>query len=172
MIAIGMMMGNRSFADEPRYRVLLEDVPGADEIEAGDMATGIKILEEQLTQVEKSKSGDIWSTLCAAHIKNLALVEAKRACDKAIEIEPTYNALNNRGVLRVYKGDLAGARKDFGRVRPPDMEAYLETLRNNDVRLVAASNFELLGQLLAKRSAAEDETRGVLSTAKIEDLDD
>jgi Flp pilus assembly protein TadD len=172
MIAIALMIGNQSFADEPGYRVLLEDVPGADEIEAGNTETGIEMLEEQLAQVEQKDSGDIWSTLCAAYIKNLALVRAERACNKAVEIEPTYYALNNRGVLRVYKGDLSGAREDFERARPPDMEAYLERLKTNNVRLVAAGNFDLLNQLLAKRSHTEGETRNVLSAAKIEDLRD
>ncbi len=172
VIAIALIIGRQSFADESRYRVLLEDVPGADEIEAGNTEAGIKILEDQLAQVEQKNSGDIWSTLCAAYINNLALVQAERACNNAVDIEPTYYALNNRGVLRVYMGDLTGAREDFERVRPHDMEAYLERLKTNNVRLVAAGNFDLLNQLQAKRSHAGNEARTVLSAAKIEDLND
>jgi hypothetical protein len=72
--------------------------------------------------------------------------------------------------LRVHKGDLSGAREDFERVRPPDVDAYLERLKTNNVRLVAAGNFELLNQLLESRSHAKDKTRHVLSSAKVEDF--
>ncbi len=172
VIAAALMIGNQSFADESRYRVVLENVPGADEIEAGNILAGIKILEDQLNQVEQGNSGDIWSTLCAAYVTNGSLNQAERACTKAVEIDPTYHALNNRGVFRVSKGDLFRAREDFERVRAPHVEAYLDKLKTSNVRLVAASNFDLVKQLLAKRSPAEFNTPEVMSTAAIEDLND
>ena len=172
IIAAALMIGNQSFADESRYRVLLEDVPGADEIEAGNIEAGIKILENQLIQVEQGNSGDIWSTICAAYIANLSLNKAERACTKAVDIDPTYHALNNRGVFRVYTGDLSGAREDFERVRPLDVEAYLENLETTNIRLVAANNFDLVSQRLAKHTAAEVNASNVISTAVIEDLND
>ena len=150
VIAAALMIGNQGFTDESRYRVVLENVPGADEIEAGNIQAGITMLKAQLNQIEQVNSGDIWTTLCAAYIINISLDQAERACTKAVEIAPTNHALNNRGVFRVYKGDLSGARKDFERVRPPDVEAYLDKLKTTNVRLVAAGNLELVNQRLVR----------------------
>ncbi len=172
VIAAALMIGNQSFADESRYRVILENVPGADEIEAGNILAGIKILEDQLNQVEPGNSGDIWSTLCAAYIINVSLNQAERTCNKAVEIDPTRHALNNRGVFRVYTGDLIRAREDFERVRPLDVEAYLDKLKTTNVRLLAAGNFDLVNQLLSKDTPAEVKASHVVSTAAIEDLND
>ena len=165
-----LMIGNQSFAVEPVYRVVIENVAGADEIAAGNILAGIKLLEDQLSQVEQASSGDIWSTLCAAYILDGTMSQAERTCTKAVEIEPSHQALNNRGVFRLHKGDLSGARKDFERVRTPDVEAYLEDLTKTDVRLVAATNYDLVNQLLAKYSTAEVKTANVINTAEVEDL--
>jgi len=172
IIAAALMIGNQSFADESRYRVLLEDVPGADEVEAGNILAGIKILEDQLNQVEQGNNGDIWSTLCAAYIANLSLKKAEHACTKAVDIDPTYHALNNRGVFRVYEGDLIRAREDFERVRPLDVEAYLNNIKTTNIRLVAANNFDLVCQKLAMQTAAEAKAPDVIRPAVIEDLND
>ena len=166
------MIGNQSFADEFHFRVVFENVPGAEEIEAGNIQAGIKMLEDQLTQVEQGNSGDIWATLCAAYIVNVSLDQAERACSKAVEIDPTYPAFNNRGVFRVFKGDLSGAREDFERVRPRQLEAYLEELKTKDVRLMAVDNFRLINELSAKHSPAEINASVVMGTAAIEDLND
>lgn len=167
-----LLFGGSSFADETRYRVLLESVPGADEIEAGNIRAGVRMLEGQLKEVDPAKSGKIWTTLCAARIISRSLVEAELACNKAVATDPTDYALNNRGVFRVYTGDLAGARDDFERVRPPDVQAYLERLRATDIGLVAAGNFDLVDELMAMRSPAGLQSRRVISTADIEDLSD
>ena len=172
VIAAALMIGNQSFADVSHYRVVLENVPGADEIEAGNILAGIKILEDQLNQVERANSNDIWSTLCGAYIVNGSLNQAERACTKAVEINPTYHALNNRGVFRVSKGDLFRAREDFERVRARHVEAYLDELKTTNVRLVAAGNFDLVNQILAEHTPAEVKTSDVMSTAAIEDLND
>jgi len=172
LIAAALMIGNQSIAEEPGYRVVLESVPGADEIEAGNIRAGIKILKDQLYQVEPENSGDIWTTLCAAYIADISLYKAERACTNAVEIDPTYHALNNRGVFRVYDGNLIGARGDFERVRPLNVEAYPDKLKTTNVRLVAAGNFDLVSQLLARRTRQQGKSSGVVSTAAIEDLND
>ncbi len=170
-VAVALMIGSQSFADEHAYRVVLENVPGADEIEVGNIRAGIKMLEDQLNQVEQVSSGKIWSTLCAAYVLDKSLSQAERACTKAVEIEPSSHALNNRGVFRLFKLDLSGAREDFERARTPDVEAYLEKLKTTDVQLVAASNFDLLNQLLAAPTAAEVEKSNEIRTAEVEGLD-
>ena len=154
VIAVTLMIGNQSYADGFPFRVVYANVPGAAEIERGNIQTGITILQDQLSQVEQGDSSDIWATLCGAYIVNASLDQAQRACTKAVEIAPTYSAFNNRGVLRVFKGDLSGAREDFERVRPRQMEAYLEELTTKDVRVVGADNFGLVNKLLARQRAA------------------
>jgi len=50
--------------------------------------------------------------------------QSERACTKAVEVDPTNHALNNRGVFRLSKGDLFGARKDFDRCSGKNLERY------------------------------------------------
>lgn len=170
VVAATLLFSSWSAADGTRYRVLLENEPGADEIEAGQIQAGIRMLESELQKADLASSGRIWTNLCAAHIISRSLIEAERTCNKAVEIDPTDYALNNRGVFRVYTGDLSGAREDFQRVRPSNVKAYLERITATNIRLVAASNFDLVSQLIAKRNPAEVRSRRVVSTAQIEDL--
>ena len=170
MIAAVLVLSNPSFADVFHLQLALVDLPGVEDIEPSNIQAGIEVLEEQLEHAEKGSSGRIWATLCALYIVNDSLDQAERACTNAIEIEPTYSAYNNRGVLRVRTGDLFGAREDFEHVRPLDMEAYMDELKRTSPRLVAASNFDVINQMLAKHSPAERDASVVLSTAAIEDL--
>ncbi len=172
IIAAALVLGNPSFADAFRFQLAFMDIPGVEEIEASNIQAGIDVLEERLTHVEKGSSGDIWATLCAAYIVNDSLNQAERACTNALEIDPTHSAYNNRGVLRVRTGDLSGAREDFGRARPLDMKAYMDKLKTRNPRLVAASNFDVINQMLAKHSPAETNASVAMSTAAIEDLND
>jgi hypothetical protein len=169
-LVAALALCSSSHADETRYRVLLGSVPGADEVEAGNVQAGIRILEDQLKVADPAQRGEVWSTLCAAYIIDLSLAKAGRACNKAVKLDPSYYALNNRGVLRVYQGDLAGAREDFGHVRPADVEAYLEQLKASNIRLVAASNFDLVNELLAAHREETNKTRHPISTADVETL--
>ena len=170
IIAAALVLGNPSFAETFDFQLALVDLPGVEDFKASNIQAGIDVLEEQLEHVEKESSGRIWATLCAAYIFNDSLDQAEVACTNAIEIEPSYSAYNNRGVLRVRTGDLFGAREDFGRARPLDMEAYMDELKRTSPRLVAASNFDVINQILAKHSSAESNDSVALSTAAIEDL--
>ena len=172
MVAAALLLGNPSFADTSSFRVGFERVPGTEEIEAGNLQAGIKVLEDELAQIELESSGAILATLCAAYIVNRSLDKAERVCDKAVEIDPTKTAYNNRGVLRALTGNLFGAREDFERVRPPQLEAYLDELRTTDVPLVADDNFYLVDKLLSKRSSAELGRSYAPSAATIENLSD
>jgi len=145
------------------------DVPGVEELEAGNIEVGIKVLYEQLEQAENGNSSDIWATLCAAHIITLSLDRAKHPCNKAVESGPTYAALNNRGVFRAYRGDFPGAREDFDRARPLQLEAYLEEMASKDVRVVADNNFHLISRVLARTDPGATGTSIARSTAEIED---
>ena len=169
--AAALMLCSPSFADVFPFRVAFENVPGIEEIEAGNIQAGIKVLEDQLEQIEPG-SGDILATLCAAYIVNVSLDKAERACSKAVETDPTETAYNNRGVYRAFTGDLSGAHEDFERARPRQLDAYLEELKTKDVGLMAVDNFRLIEELSAKHSPAEINASVAMSTAAIEDLID
>ncbi len=170
MVAAAMLLGNPSFADTSFFRVTFERVPGAAEIEAGTLQAGIKVLEYQLANTKLDSSGDILATLCAAYIVNDSLDEAEGVCDKAVEIGSTEAAYNNRGVFRAVTGNLSGARADFERVRPPELEAYLEELKTTDIPLVANENFYLADELLSKRSSEVPGRSYTPTGATIEDV--
>jgi len=170
IIAVTLTLGNQSLAGEYPFQVVYADVPGASEVEAGHVQAGIRILEDQLYQVEQENSGDVWATLCAAYIVNASLGKAELACTKAVETSPTYSAFNNRGVFRVFTGELTAAREDFERVRPRQLEVYLEKLTTKDVRVIADGNFHLINKLSARHRVAEINASVALSTAEIEDL--
>jgi Tfp pilus assembly protein PilF len=172
IIAATLMIGNQTFADETRFRVLFENVPGAEEIKTGNIQAGIKMLEDRLSQVEQEKSGDVWSTLCAAYVSTISLKQAKRACNKAVKIDPSYLALNNRGVFHLAIGDFTKAREDFDRARPLNEEASLDRIKTENARLVAARNFDLLKKKMAEHTPPVVRASGVIRTAAIEDIID
>jgi len=165
-------VGSQGLADESRYRVLLERVPGTDQLEAGNTLAGIKILEEQLNQAEQASKGDIWSTLCAAYIIRISLNQAEYACSKAVQFGPSYYALNNRGVLRVHIGDLVGAREDFERVRSLKVETELNKTMIANIRLIATNNLILLEEILPMHTSASANRSGRVRTASIEEIVD
>ncbi len=172
IIAAALMLGNPSFAEVFPFRVAFENVPGVEEIDAGNIEAGIKVLEDQLEQIEPASSGDILATLCAAYIVNVSLYKAERVCNKAVEIDPTETAYNNRGVIRAFNGDFSGAREDFERIRPRDIEAYLDELKTKDVGLMSIDNFYLIEELSAKHTPAEVNASVAMTTATKEDLND
>ncbi len=172
LIAAALLLGSPSFAEVVSFRVAFERLPGTEEIEAGNMRAGIKVLEDQLNQIEQEISGDILATLCAAYIVDGSLDKAEVACNKAVEIDPTETAYNNRGVFRAFTGDFLGAREDFDRVRPRQLEAYMEEQRKKDVPLMAIDNFHLTDELLAKGASSGSKSSFAISTAEIENIDD
>ena len=172
MVATALLLGSPSFAEVVNFRVAFDRLPGSEEIEAGNIQAGIKVLEDQLAQIELESSGDILATLCGAYIVSNSLDKAERACNKAVEIDPTETAYNNRGVFRAFTGDYFGAREDFDRVRPRQLEAYLDELRITDVPLVADDNFYLADKLLSKRTSVKLGRSFTSSAATIEDLND
>ena len=170
LIAAVLMLGNPSFAEVFPFRVAFENVPGVEKIDGSNVEAGIKVLEDQLEQVEAASSGDILATLCAAYILNGSLHKAESACNKAVATNPSETAYNNRGVYRAFTGDLIGAREDFERVRPRDVEAYLDELKTKDVGLMSIDNFYLLEELSAKHTPAEINASLAMATATVEDI--
>lgn len=171
-ISAALLLSHAVHAEVFPFRVAFENVPGVEEIEAGNIPAGIQLLENQLNQVDQVNSGDLWATLCAAYIVNVSLNEAASACDKAVQIAPTRTAFNNRGVFRAFTGDLSGARRDFERARPHQFAAYLEELKTKDVGLMALDNFQLVSELSAKHTPAEINSSVAIGTARIESFNE
>ncbi len=171
-IAATLMTSNLSWADEFSYRTAFENVPGVEELEAGNIQAGIEILEDQLYQAEMEFRGDLLATLCAAYVIDMSLANAAYACNEAVETYGTEMAYNNRGVYRVFIGDWIGAREDFDRARPEHLDAYLEELKTTDVRLMAIDNFERITLLSDKFTPADVVDSVVITTAAIEELSD
>ena len=161
-----------SYAEGFPFRVVYANVPGTEQIEAGNVELGIRLLEDQLEDDRKQPRSDVYATLCATYIVSNSLVEAQHACTRAVELGSTYPALNNRGVYRAFTGDLAGARDDFERARPRQLDAYIEELTSKDVRVIAAGNYQLINKLLAKYNPGEARPAGASESATIEDISD
>lgn len=172
VLAILLSHGVAGAAEEYVFRVAFEDVPGVEHLVAGQLAQGIRLLERDLV-AEKPRQGHVLATLCGAYVLRRQLDDAERTCAAAIARLPAETAYNNRGVLRAFQGDLEGARRDFARASPANMEAYMEVLRTRDVGLVASSNQSLLQQLSARHTS--DEIRpsyASVTGAKVETIDD
>lgn len=164
--------GAAARAEEFPFRVALGDLPGVDEITSGNLREGIDILLEQLEndQVERDY---VLATLCGAYILDSSLEEATRACTDAVDIFPGAIALNNRGVLRAFAGDFQGARYDFGRVRPENMEAYIAELKTRDAALIAHDNFDLLETMAARYTPLDAQISAAMTPgAEIEGFGD
>jgi hypothetical protein len=159
-----------SYAETFPFRVAYDDVPGADEIESGNLVAAIAILEAQSNARDTQDRGGILATLCGAYVLNASLDKASATCDAAVALSPSKLAYNNRGVLRVHSGDLPGAREDFDRARPEHLNQYLEYLRTKDIGLIADGNFDLLEELSAKKSRARVNTAFAVSAPSIENI--
>lgn len=169
LFAAALLIAKPGLAQGSNFRVVYAEVEGASALEAGDMARGMRILRAQLRKADMTNRSDVWATLCGAYIISLSLDQADEACDAAVETGPSFAALNNRGVLRAYRRDFVGAREDFDRARPLQLEAYLQELMARDVRLVAADNYRLIGKVLARRSEETGRSTAPIRTADIEE---
>lgn len=148
------MLAESGACDEFPFRVAYERVPGAEQVEAGDIGSGIEILQQALDGAAAEMHGRILATLCAAYTAASAFEEAGPVCNEAVAETGSAIAYNNRGVYRVLTGNWHGARADFARARPEEMERYLEQLKQRDIGLVATGNFELMESLQDKYTPA------------------
>jgi tetratricopeptide (TPR) repeat protein len=92
------------------------DVIGARDIESGDYAKGVKRLLTRLGSGKQSYSvrAPIFIDLCAGYTLLEDFDQATRYCDDAVEAGWYAGlALNNRGALKIAKGDYESAIDDF-----------------------------------------------------------
>ena len=169
-VATILLPDNQGIADVLHFRVAFENVPGAQEIEAGNLKAGIRVLEDRLNDSEQDNRGPLLATLCAAYIIDDAMRKAEHVCNKAVETNATASAYNNRGVFRASTGDYFGARMDFARVRPRRLETYLENLKKSNPPLIAADNFHLIDALMIRHASTPRDPVLAIDTVTIEDL--
>jgi tetratricopeptide (TPR) repeat protein len=169
IIALPPMSNAESF----NFRVVYAEVPGINEVLAGDRAAAIEILESRAKDSGSYYLTDELATLCALYVVSGKFAVAHEACNKAVEIDQSHTAYNNRGVLRAHLGDAVGALEDFERARvlPKHQKRYVQELMNRDPRLIATSNYAVARKLSAKRrfdpsQALANSVRG----ASVEDL--
>jgi len=133
-------------AAEP-FEVMMhqDDVNGARDIEAGDYAKGVERLLTRLGGEKQSYSvrTPIVIDLCAGYTLLEDFDEATRYCDDAVAAG-WYSglALNNRGALKIAKGDYESAIDDF-----------VAALRANGADAMARRNLQ---RTLAKMAAMTD----------------
>jgi hypothetical protein len=91
-----------SYAQTYDFKVVYAEVPGIDEILAGNHDAAIKILENRTRDASSNDLADELATLCALYIVKGKLVVAQKTCNSAVETDRSHTAYNNRGVLRVH----------------------------------------------------------------------
>lgn len=162
-------MGNAETFD---FKVVYAEVPGINEIVAGNTDAAIEILEAREKDPDRYYIPDELATLCALYIIKGRLPDARKTCDSAVETDRSHTAYNNRGVLRVHLGNSAGAIEDFARIMvlPGNQLHYIEELKKRDARLVATSNYAVAKKLSAKRGQPWQSLANSIRGASVEEL--
>lgn len=155
------------------FKVVYAEVPGINEILAGDHEAAIRILEDRARDDTTYYLADELATLCALYVVKGRLKEAGDACNNAVETDGSHTAYNNRGVLRVHLGDREGAIQDFerARIRPQHQKRYVEELMMRDARLIATSNYAVAKKMASsKREQPWQSLANSIRGASVEDL--
>lgn len=167
-----LLAGQANAAETYPFRVAFEPTAATDYLAKGELDEGIRVLEQLLASDGTGKPG-ILATLCGAYVLKRRLEVAVRTCNLAVERQPGETAFNNRGVLRMFRGDFRGAAADFDQARPKNIDVYRRQLESRDVGLVANGNHELLVEMTASEGAGALGTSFAASHgADIEALDD
>lgn len=138
-----LLMSGTSNAQTNDFKVVYANVPGIQEIRDRNYRAAIKILESRAADVDTHYVADERATLCALYIVTRRLSAASVTCHKAVEVDGSDAAYNNRGVFRAHLGNAAGALEDFrrARVRPGKLQSYITERMQRDARFVASSNY-------------------------------
>lgn len=154
------------------FRVSYVEVPGSDEIRAGNHDAAIEILEQRTRDADDPYRADELTTLCALYVVRGRYAAATETCDAAVETAQSYAAYNNRGVLRAHLKDAEGALEDFGRARvPPDDRCrYVEELTRSNSRLIAGGNYDVAVEYVEALASGRARMAGPVGGADVEDL--
>ena len=162
-----------SNAETYDFKVVYVEVPGINEILAGDHDAAIKILESRAKDSSNYYLVDEMSTLCGLYVLKGRFAIARETCNIAVETDRSHTAYNNRGVLRVHLGDTAGAMEDFGhaKVSPENHQRYIKEIMMGDARLIATSNYAVAVKFAARyRPDPAQSLVNSIRGANVEDL--
>ncbi|GIU52556.1 MULTISPECIES: hypothetical protein [Shewanella] len=132
--------------------VLIEDMPGVDAIQSGDLVEGI-----ELTKSAKNSAIDTYTrnlNLCVGYTKMSKFEIAETVCSEAVKMAVNADKLpsmqmrayayNNRGVMKVLANDNVGALEDFKKAAKATHEPIY---KQNLIRLETALNNTETGTL-------------------------
>ena len=166
-----LAMTSPALAERLEFRVAMEDIPGVDDVLAGDIAAGQRKLEAQVQTTAGDLRGQVLATLCGVYVLAQEYQLARNTCNRAVAEHGDETAYNNRGVYKVHLGDLQGAALDFAKARPTDVDDHLALLWATNPGLIAVGNTEKLGAL-ATRLDDQQPPGGDIVAASIENLAD
>jgi len=162
-----------SIAESYQYKVVYANVPGIEEVRAGNHDAAIEILESRSKDTDNYYVTNELATLCALYIVSGKLSAASVTCRDAVETDASHAAYNNRGVFRARLGNIAGALEDFKRARvlPADLQRYIEERMQADTRLIASNNFAVASKYtVIKRGNTGQSLAQRVHGASIEDI--
>lgn len=173
--AVGIVFGiialpGTGFAEKLEFRVAMENLPGVSDVLSGKFDTGIRKLENLLRDEDSLRRGEVLATLCGVYVLATDYDRAEATCERAVEERGDDMAYNNRGVLRVHRGDMQGAARDFEMARPPSVDEHLERIWSTNPGLIAVGNTEKLGYLEVRLSDRRSGSAPGTVTASIENL--
>ncbi|WP_144212351.1 hypothetical protein [Shewanella donghaensis] len=132
--------------------VLIEDTPGVDAIQSGDIDEGIALTKAAATSVIDQYTRNL--NLCVGYTKLSKFDIAEEACTEAVEMADRADKLpsmqmrayayNNRGVMKLLAKDNVGALADFKKAAKATHEPIY---KHNLSRLVAELNNTETGTL-------------------------
>ena len=119
--------------DQYSFRVAFPGDVAAEEISAQDYAAAIKVLEA----LDPNGNDGALTMLCGLYIIDQQLATAYSICNAAVATDQSYEAYNNRGVLRVHLKNMQGALNDFNRAK----QVYLNSETLADVNHAEAMRY-------------------------------
>ncbi|QDE32814.1 MULTISPECIES: hypothetical protein [Shewanella] len=132
--------------------VLIEDVPGVDALQFGDVKEGLTATLSASKFAVDEYSRNV--NLCAGYIKLADMEKAEKACSAAVKSARTQPAIpsmtvrayayNNRGVMKLMSHDSLGALADFKHAAEVDNNGIYQ---HNVERLEAALNSDQNGMM-------------------------
>lgn len=149
-----------SSAQNWELRVADTNVPGTSEIESGKIDKAIRISEAHLPHAMREQKVAVLTNLCIAYIHQANFIRATDYCNRATQQSNERSvSFNNRAMLKVVKGDLAGAAEDLtiaisagclGKCSEP------KNVPDNLPRMVARRNLQHVETLVTAMAATSE----------------
>ena len=160
-------------ASDDMFTLIYTEIPGIEAIRSGNGNAAVRTLERSTLDTNENYAVDALSTLCALYIAKGKLSAASVTCNKAVEIDQSAAAFNNRGIFRAQIGDINGALEDFARAKESPSRQTRDANRHigGDPHLTASRNFAVARKYTGNQSGENIQSAVVRPRgASIEDL--